>query len=126
MKVLEEYTALQLEEEALNMELIEKQNDLDMALKSDKLFIRILELKEVANNINKKKSDMKDKLKESMEKADVKKFENDILTITYVAPTTRKGVDTNKLKTEYEDVYLECIKETPVKSSIRIKVKEVA
>jgi hypothetical protein len=45
------------------------------------------------------------------------------MTITYIEPTMRVSVDQKKLKQEYEEVYLECVKESSVKSSIRIKVK---
>ena len=66
---------------------------------------------------------MREQLLVAMEETNVKKLENDILTITYVEPTTRVGVDTDKLKTEFEEIYLQCLKETPVKASVRIKLK---
>jgi uncharacterized protein (UPF0335 family) len=63
------------------------------------------------------------KIKESMEMHGIKSIDNEYMTITYIEPTTRVSVDQKKLKQEYEEVYLECVKETPVKSSIRIKRK---
>jgi len=61
-------------------------------------------------------------IKEAMEDNNIKKFESDSLVITYVAPTVRKGLDTARLKAEAPDVYDEYLKESPVSSSIRIKV----
>jgi uncharacterized protein (UPF0335 family) len=63
------------------------------------------------------------KIKESMELHGIKSIDNEYMTITYIEPTTRVSVDQKKLKQEHEEVYLECVKESSVKSSIRIKVK---
>jgi predicted phage-related endonuclease len=62
-------------------------------------------------------------LKENMEKHGVKSIDNEYMTITYIEPTTRVSVDQKKLKEEHEEVYLECVKETSVKSSLRIRRK---
>ena len=66
---------------------------------------------------------MREKLKTAMEQHDVKSFENDIIKITYVEPTTRTSVDSAKLKKKYPSVFEECSKISEVKSSIRITVK---
>lgn len=63
-------------------------------------------------------------IKEAMEKNNVKKFESDNLTITYIAPGVRKGLDATKLKFEAPGIYDKYVKETPVAASIRIKIKE--
>jgi predicted phage-related endonuclease len=117
MELLEEYTELEKKE----MELATLRNEI--LSKHEGIFNAIKELDTQASELANRKAEMKEQLLVAMENSNVKKFENDILTITYVAPTTRVGVDTDKLKAEYEEVYLQCIKETPVKASIRIKLK---
>ena len=72
-----------------------------------------------------KNEEIKEQIKISMEENDIKKFENDYISITYVAPTTRTTVDSKLLKEKYEDIYKECSKVSDVKSSIRIKIKDV-
>lgn len=72
--------------------------------------------------------ELEDHLKESilaeMESKNIIKLENEFLTITYVAPTDRETLDTKNLRAELPDIYDEYIKITPVKASVRIKVKD--
>lgn len=68
-----------------------------------------------------------DKLKvdllEAMETHGVKKWDNDVMTISYVGATTKNSVDSKKLKEEQPDIFIKYIKTSNVKSSIRIKLK---
>lgn len=67
---------------------------------------------------------MKKKLLEAMETHGVKKFENDLVTFTYVAPTTRATLDKSKLAKAYPDINLgDFEKISNVSASVRIKVK---
>ena len=125
MELLEKYTELEVNEYAISVELEKKQNELNDLMAKNDIFNAIKNLQEEVSNINKQKADMKEQLKIAMEESGVKKFENDVVAITYVTPTTIKGVDTTKFKTEFADVYEQCIKISNVKASIRIKVKEV-
>lgn len=67
---------------------------------------------------------MRERLLEAMEQYGVKKFENDILSVTYVAPTTRKSIDTTALKKEYPAIAEHYTKTSNVKASIKIVVKD--
>jgi len=58
-----------------------------------------------------------------MEAKNIIKVDNDILTISYVAPYDKETFDSKKLRAELPDIYDEYVKISPVKSSIRIKVK---
>lgn len=66
---------------------------------------------------------LRQELQEAMDKYGVKKFENDILKITYVEPTTRETVDSKKLKEELPAVAAKYTKISQVKGSVRIEVK---
>lgn len=66
-------------------------------------------------------AEIKEALLKAMEENGVKSFENDIVKFTYIAPTTRKTVDTNALKEQ--GLYDSFTKETPVKSTVKITYK---
>lgn len=71
--------------------------------------------------------DIKKKLKEdllkAMKKHGVKKWDNEVMIVTYTDSTTRTNVDSAKLKEELPDVFKKYSKTSNVKSSIRIKLK---
>ena len=58
-----------------------------------------------------------------MEKHDIKKWDNEVMIVTYVAPTTRTSIDSKKLKEDMPEVVEKYSKTSNVKSSIRIKLK---
>jgi hypothetical protein len=78
-----------------------------------------------SKSIEEQQKKLKEDLLQAMETYGVKKWDNDIMTITYTAPTTRSAVDSKKLKEELPDIFSKYIKTSNVKSSIRIKLKEV-
>lgn len=53
-----------------------------------------------------------------------KKYEDDVIAVTYIAPTRRAGIDTKKLKEEKPDIYKKYEKFSKIKEQVRIKVKE--
>ena len=66
---------------------------------------------------------VRQELQEAMDKYGVKKFENDILKVTYVEPTTRTSIDSARLKKELPAVAEKYTKVSQVKGSVRIEVK---
>lgn len=68
-----------------------------------------------------------DKLKEAilkeMEENQIIKLDTPELLISYVASTDRETFDSKTFKADHQDLYDEYVKMSPVKSSIRIKVK---
>ena len=66
---------------------------------------------------------MKAALLEAMEAKNLIKIETDKMVISYVAPTDRESFDSKKFRSDNPDLYDEYVKISPVKSSIRIKVK---
>lgn len=104
-KLVKKFTNTQIEIAHLEAEVMKATADLQVKLK----------------NARQQDAEVRAALKEAMEKNNVKKFESDNLTITYIAPTTRKGLDTARLKAEAPGIYDKYVKETPIASSIRIK-----
>lgn len=66
---------------------------------------------------------MKEMLITAMEACHLKSWDNDLIKITYVAPTTRKSIDSTRLKKERPDIAEEYTKESNVSASVRITVK---
>lgn len=66
---------------------------------------------------------LKIELLEAMETYGVKKWDNEVMTISYTAPTTRTSVDSASLKKEQPDIFVKYSKTSNVKASIRIKLK---
>ena len=61
-------------------------------------------------------------LLENMKNEGIRKMDNELFTATYVAPSERTSVDTNKLKADgLYDMYT---KKSQVKESIRLSFKE--
>lgn len=83
----------------------------------------IAEFERMAKEIKAKEDELKKAILEEMETKNLIKLETDELTISYVAATDRESLDTKALKEELPDIYDTYIKLTPVKSSIRLKLK---
>ena len=105
-------------------DLVQKETELQVMQSAVPEAIRII----TDITLQKKKLDeqekvMRQKLLEAMETFGVKKFENEHIAFTYVAPTTKTTVDSTKLKKKYPDIAEECSKVSNVSASVRINVK---
>lgn len=67
---------------------------------------------------------MKAALCEAMEKYGIKKFESDVLNLTFVEPTTSTSIDSAKLKKKYPDIAAECSKTTTKAGYVKITLKD--
>lgn len=74
--------------------------------------------------LRKNDAELQGAIKVAMEESGTKKFENEVLSITYIAPSTRSVIDVTKLREEQPDIAERFSKTSDVASSIRIKVKE--
>lgn len=83
----------------------------------------IADLDRMKKQLEAKDKVVRQELQEAMDKYGVKKFENDILKVTYVEPTTRSTIDSKKLKEELPAIAEKYTKTTMVKGSVRIEVK---
>lgn len=74
--------------------------------------------------IEEQEKSLKAVLFSAMEKFGVKKFESNVLNLTYVAPTVSHGIDTTKLKKKYPDAAADCAKDTPKAGYVKITLKD--
>lgn len=115
--------------EAIKVDDVVQEQDEEKALEAFKGG-QVAVLQGIASIIKQKKAldaqeaDLKTKLQEAMELYGIKKFESDILNITYVAETTSTSVDSAKLKKKYPDIAAECSKTSNKKAYIRVSVKD--
>lgn len=69
---------------------------------------------------------LRESIKSAMESTGLISFENERIKLTYVPATKKVIVDSAKLKTKYPDVAADCQKESQVKASLRITLKEAS
>ena len=98
---------------------------------SDEQLMQLLEVEALIKSIEEKKKKAEEQAKElmaelmkAMEANGVKSFENDLIRITYIAPSTRQSIDSAKLKKEQPAIYASYLKSSEVKASLRITLKE--
>lgn len=103
-------------------ELIIVQND--VALLNDDASKTILAIEKEIKLLKEKQDLIKQVVLEEMERKNILKLEDNNLTINYIASCDRETFDSKKFKAEHQDLYDEYVKMSPVKSSIRIKVKD--
>ena len=87
------------------------------------LIQQIALLEQESKRIEDVKSALKKEITAAMKERNIKKFENEDIRLTYVAPTVRQSVDSKKLKEKYNDIYEECLSEKPVGEGVRVTVK---
>ena len=83
---------------------------------------KIIKLEMDIKTLDAMQKEMKAGLMALMIEHNVKKWSSDRLTIIRKLDGTRESLDTAKLKKEYPDIYAECVKVSPTKGSITIKV----
>jgi len=82
------------------------------------------ELDRQKKEIDRQMSEITDTVKDLMRDKGIKTFENDLVKITYVAPSTRETIDSAKLKKEMPDIAAKYTKTSEVKDSVRITWRE--
>lgn len=103
------------------MELIKYENDI--AILDIETSAKIAEFERQAKAIKEQEDKLKKAILEEMESKNIIKLETDDLMINYIASTDRETFDSKAFRQDHEDLYDDYVKMTPVKSSIRIKVK---
>ena len=84
---------------------------------------KIADLDYQKKQLEAKDKEVRKQLLDLMDFYGIKKFENEILQITFIEPTTRTTIDSKRLKEELPAVAEKYSKTTNVKGSVRIDVK---
>lgn len=91
---------------------------------SDTAELEIIKIEQAARQIKAAQDAIKRAILAEMEQKNIIKLETDRLTITYIAPSDRESFDSKRMREQWPDLYDEFVKITPVKSSVRFKVKD--
>ena len=67
---------------------------------------------------------LKAEIIKEMEKKGILKVETEEVTVKYVAATSKETFDSKKLRKDSPDIYDKYVRITPVKASVRVKVKQ--
>ena len=103
------------------MKLINIENN--VALLNADISKQIAGFEKTIKEIKEKEDDLKQAILNEMESKGIVKIDTDDLTINYIASADRETFDSKLFREDHADLYDEYIKFTPVKSSIRIKLK---
>ncbi len=104
------------------MELITIENN--TAVLSPVTAQMIARLEKQAKYVEEQHKALKKALQEEMEQKGIIKVETDDLTISYIASTDRESFDSKAFRAENPNLYDDYVKISPVKPSVRIKLKE--
>ena len=84
---------------------------------------KIAEFERKMKEIKEAEDALKQGILKEMEQKGILKVETEEITISYIAPTDRETFDSKRFKFDHPDMFDEYVKMSPVKSSVRIKVK---
>ena len=84
---------------------------------------KILDFEKKLKEIKEAKEELNALLLAEMESKSIIKIESDDLLINYIAPSDRETFDSKTFRAEHPDMYDSYIKMSPVKASVRVKVK---
>ena len=99
-----------------NLLTVNDQKAIEIVKKMSDVLVEIAELEA-------KRDAFKQQLEEMFEQYGVEKWDNDYFSITRVAGFTRETFDGKRFKKEHPELHKQYVKQTEVKSSIRIKIK---
>ena len=103
------------------MELIKIENNI--AILEPETAEKIYKFETAMKQLKQQEDELKATILKEMEEKQIIKLENSDFMITYIQPSDRESFDNKTFKEEYPDLYDQYLKMTPVKSSIRIKLK---
>ena len=97
-------------------------NDSELSISSD-VIQKIISLEKMAREVKAARDELTAQILAEMDARDVIKFESDELILTRVPATERETFDAKAFREDFPELYDDYVKMSPVKSSLRIKVK---
>ena len=84
---------------------------------------KLVELDTLKKSVDSQYKELKDAILEAMTNSGVYKIENDSISITAIAETTRESFDSKRFRKEYPMMYDEFVNISLVAPSLRVKIK---
>lgn len=103
------------------MELVRYENE--KLIVAEEFTKEYAEFQKQVAKMDMKIKEIKEALKEAMEKHDLTGYEDEFIKVSYRKPSQRVTVDSKRLKDELPDVYIEYSKVSDVASSVSIEAK---
>ena len=103
------------------MELVKYENE--KLVVAEEFTKEYAEFQKQVAKMDMKLKEVKEALKEAMEKHNLTGYEDEHIKVTYRRATQRATVDSKRLKEELPDVYIEYSKVSDVASSVSIEAK---
>lgn len=91
----------------------------------EKIITAIRENEEQIRRAKRENEGFKKDLLAAMEMYGVEKIESEYFAATYVKEHMQQRLDSKAVETKHPEVYNECLKAVPVKSSVRVTLKPV-
>ena len=85
---------------------------------------RLEELTRLKKQIEEEETRLRKKVQIELDVYGLPKWENERISFTAVAPSSRTGVDSALLKKKYPQVYAECSKTTAIAGSLKVVLKD--
>lgn len=104
------------------MELIKIENGIAL-LDNTEFVNEFIKEQKLVDALNESIKNKKEMLLKEMEDKNILKIDTDTLNINYIAQSERETFDSKRFREDNPDLYDEYVKFSPVKSSIRVKVK---
>lgn len=104
------------------MQLIKIENG--SALLNEEVSRRLAEFERMAKEIKEKEDELKQAILDEMEKSRIIKIDTGEMAISYVSATTKETFQSKEFRKDHPDLYDDYVKISPVKASVRIKLKE--
>ena len=85
---------------------------------------KLAEFERKAKEIKDAEDELRAKILEEMQENEIKKIETEEIVITFIEASDRETFQTKEFRAAHADLYDAFVKITPVKASVRIKIKE--
>lgn len=96
----------------------------DVPMLAPEISKRIVDFETTIKELEKQRDDLKKAILQGMEECGVLKFDNDLITVNYIAPCDAETFDKAKFKKEHPDLHDEYITMKPRSAYIKIAVKK--
>ena len=94
-----------------------------VALLNAETSAKIAEFERKMKEIKEAEDALKQNILDEMSKKNILKIETEEMTISYIAPSDRETFDSKRFRAEHADLFDEYVKLSPVKASVRLKLK---
>ena len=94
-----------------------------VALLNAETSAKIAEFERKMKEIKEAEDALKQSILDEMSKKNILKIETEEMTISYICPSERETFDSKRFRAEHADLFDEYVKLSPVKASVRLKLK---